>query len=479
MGSFDAAVYLAGLTQVENSAAESPTNVHVISGEVVEKSVDGQVLVNIDGLVFAGNDTQYIPISTLGGLQEGDIATIMLAGESGRAMTPLAIGGIGSVDRVNSIAEAAQESADYAQESAEAAALDAARAQESADIAQESARTAVLDAETAQLAAENALIDATNALYSAEVASRAAESASEDAAQAAADAASIAGAAALALERASEANSYAHGAFQSLSEVERVVGTVNWIADHGQYIKTEDTAVDATKAYYIRMGSGTDEDPYEYVVISPDGTENPAESEWYVLSVDESVTNYINTHLALMDDGLHVFSLDNGYYIVLASDGMYLYDPQSILVAKYGSDMQMGSLWDTHIAAQGNRMSFFTPGYTYPYTEDGQIDYEAEPSFYELTTDHRVIPRTQYYELIDGVYTKVVPEGDELPDELGWYTLTADGKFPGEVAYIAVDENGESVFNMNRAVVVSELRFGDWAWMQRANRNLTLKWRGK
>lgn len=49
-----------------------------------------------------------------------------------------------------------------------------------------------------------------------------------------------------------------------------------------------------------------------------------------------------------------------------------------------------------------------------------------------------------------------------------------------EVAYIDVDQNGESVFYMTRSVVVKDMFFGDgkWKWYKRDNNNMGLKWMG-
>lgn len=96
----EAAAYLAGVTQTEGAEASAPTNLHVITGEVGEMSEDGKALVKIDGLMFSESDDQYIEIDALGGLEEGDIATLILTGEQGHAMTPLALGSIGSIDRI-------------------------------------------------------------------------------------------------------------------------------------------------------------------------------------------------------------------------------------------------------------------------------------------------------------------------------------------------------------------------------------------
>lgn len=118
----EAAAYLAGVKQVEGAQASAPTNLHVITGEVGETSEDGTTTVNIDGLVFSESDDQYIEMDTLGGLEKGDIATVILTGEQGHGMTPLAIGAPGSVDRVRDAADAAQATADAAEAVANATA---------------------------------------------------------------------------------------------------------------------------------------------------------------------------------------------------------------------------------------------------------------------------------------------------------------------------------------------------------------------
>lgn len=117
----DAAAFLAGVSRTEGSQASAPTNLHVISGEVGTRSEDGKTTVAIDGLVFSEADDQYVEMDTLGGLEEGDVATIILTGEDGHAMTPLAIGAPGSVDIIRDTAEAADSKSDAAQELAQAA----------------------------------------------------------------------------------------------------------------------------------------------------------------------------------------------------------------------------------------------------------------------------------------------------------------------------------------------------------------------
>lgn len=123
MNKFESASILAGISPNEEEQALAPTNLHVITGEVVGKSENGKTLVSMEGMVFTGDDSQYIEMDTLGGLEEGDIATILLSGESGKAMSPLALGSAGSIDRIRNTAESAEELAQQveaiAQEAAE------------------------------------------------------------------------------------------------------------------------------------------------------------------------------------------------------------------------------------------------------------------------------------------------------------------------------------------------------------------------
>lgn len=95
-----AAAILAGINPTQRPAASAPTNLHVMSGEVVATSEDGQVAIKMPGMLFGDDDDQCIAVDTLGGLEEGDTATVLLAGESGKGMSPMAIGGVGNIDRI-------------------------------------------------------------------------------------------------------------------------------------------------------------------------------------------------------------------------------------------------------------------------------------------------------------------------------------------------------------------------------------------
>ena len=120
MNKFESASIIAGLFPNSEEQATAPTNVHMITGESIGKSEDGKALINMDGVVFSGDDSQYVEVNALGGLEDGDTAAILLSGESGRAMAPFAIGSIGSVDRVRDLSENAMVLAEEADAVAQA-----------------------------------------------------------------------------------------------------------------------------------------------------------------------------------------------------------------------------------------------------------------------------------------------------------------------------------------------------------------------
>lgn len=126
-----------------------------------------------------------------------------------------------------------------------------------------------------------------------------------------------------------------------------------------------------------------------------------------------------------LEDGLH------GSRIIAESITATQIDVSSLTAAMLlAQAVQIGASGGTHIEARGDRFSFFAGGYGYSSLPDG-------------------------------------------------YTPVAGTAMPGEVAYIAVDPvTQESMFYMTRSVVVKDLRFGDWMWFSRRNRNMALKWIG-
>ena len=142
-----------------------------------------------------------------------------------------------------------------------------------------------------------------------------------------------------AMESALTANSAANGALAQLSVVEDVVGTLNWISTHGSYAATTDTEVVPGKYYFVRTGTAPD---YSYnIVVNPTG--NPQTQGWYELtSVDEAVSNYVATHLALTSSGLYVLMDNTGYKVRISGSDVSIIDQYGRTVAVYGSSAIVG-----------------------------------------------------------------------------------------------------------------------------------------
>lgn len=221
----------------------------------------------------------------------------------------------------------------------------------------------------------------------------------------AADAQNASALAAQAAERAQTdadtAQDAAGGAILGLSEVQKIVGTLNWASKNAEYQLTEDMHAIPGKTYWTRSGTspnytyspisyldvvvykpttdttvaaGKTYYEYkngEYVVVEPVGTENPSEEGWYefnlstyyeIANVDETMEDYINSHLALTDDGLKIFRDDESGYLLLNEDGVELYDANRNPIATYGEGTVIGAPNGIHIELKSNpTMGFNDP----------------------------------------------------------------------------------------------------------------------
>jgi len=220
-------------------------------------------------------------------------------------------------------ASSAQSAANDASLAATNASNRAIAAEEAASLANENANLAIASATTAQTAADSATEAALEAWNKADEADSAAARADAKAEQANESAIT-------AQNNAVRANSYALGALNSLSTLESVIDTVNWFADHRQ--QTTDTEVQDNKDYYTYDPStGT------MTKVEPVGDENPSQLEWYELS--ETIQNYIVSHVAETEDGLSVFSISNGWSILISS-GSGKYPPGVFIKNPEGSIKQ-------------------------------------------------------------------------------------------------------------------------------------------
>ena len=147
---------------------------------------------------------------------------------------------------------------------------------------------------------------------------------------------------------ATDAYNYAYNAFNQLSDIEKVVDVLSWVSKHGQYEPTTDEEVVSGKYYFVRSGSGTTADPYVYTPVN-NPTGNPSTQNWFVLSgVDEAVTNYVSTHLALTNDGLFVQIDNSSSRLQITSSGIYLWNASGV-IAQYTSEVVLGDSTKAHI----------------------------------------------------------------------------------------------------------------------------------
>ena len=166
-------------------------------------------------------------------------------------------------------------------------------------------------ATVAEGAAENALANAARAAEaadSAQASATRAEGAANDAVIAAGDAQTAAG----------SAQTAADTALVSLSTVEDVVGVLNWITEHGTMTLTSDVTVNPAHVYFIIDPAG------DYVI---GGTHysivsDPKDAElstYYELTVDESVENYVATHIVVDSEGLWIIPDAGGNKVLIAT----------------------------------------------------------------------------------------------------------------------------------------------------------------
>ena len=76
----------------------------------------------------------------------------------------------------------------------------------------------------------------------------------------------------------------------------------------------------------------------------PAGGDPEALGYYQVASIDEAVSNYIATHLALTDDGLYILMDESGYKLKLTNDGAFIVDPSGATVATYSAQTVLGNL---------------------------------------------------------------------------------------------------------------------------------------
>lgn len=328
-------------------------------------------IVRVDG------DTAWVHIA--GGVSETPVALTINAKKGDKVQVRVTNGGAWIMGNATAppTDDAKANEADKKAAEAKYLAVDAADAAIKADIA---AQDAVSSAKTARTAAETAV----------------------------ATAESVEGIAKDAQEDAMSAYNSATQAISQLSVVEDIVGVLDLLATKGNYEHTDDTSRQSDKWYFIRKGSGTTEDPYEYEVAtnpifeyrltedasvvqgkpyytrSGSGTtedpyiytpvDNPVDADiatyyentgwnYYELTgIHESIQNYVSSHLALVGNSLFLQTSEGRTSTRLelnTQQGMKMYDTNGNVVATYGNNVVIGDPSKFHVQVTNDRLSFF------------------------------------------------------------------------------------------------------------------------
>ena len=140
-----------------------------------------------------------------------------------------------------------------------------------------------------------------------------------DAETAKTQAASALSSASTALTAAQSAQANADAALVSLANVEDVVGVLEWITAHGTMIPNGNTALDPAKVYFIVDNPNGDYvvGGTHYSIVSEPKAED--RTNYYTLSIDESVQNYVATHVVVDTEGLWLIPDSGGNKVLIAT----------------------------------------------------------------------------------------------------------------------------------------------------------------
>lgn len=293
----------------------------------VTRVEDGKAWVHIPGGVTE------TPAELTINAKPGDNVMVRVAG--GRAFL---LGNATNPPTDDATAKKALSNANDALQSAINARIAADSAETSAETARTAAESAVEDASTAREAAESAQADATAAKQDAASAKTSATEAKADAAAAASAASEARNTANAAKKSADNANEYAARALGGLSTVQSVTETLNWVTQHGTMTRTTDRALDPTHVYFVRDNNG------DYVVgnVHYSVVTEPKLADistYYELSIDESLNNYVATHLAVTSEGLWIIPDASGNKVLIATGQGSTYTTAGTYIVGSGGDV--------------------------------------------------------------------------------------------------------------------------------------------
>lgn len=177
---------------------------------------------------------------------------------------------------------------------------------------------------------------------------------------------------------ADSASEYASRAYANLSSVQSITETLNWITAHGTMTLTSDTALDPSHVYFVVDANG------DYVV---GGTHYSVVSEpvlddigsYYELSINESLNNYVATHLVVDTEGLWIIPDAGGNKVLIATGsgstyttaGTYIVSGSTVLASFTATGIQVGQTGESHLEMDYHSMQLVDKeGDTYFYVSD-------------------------------------------------------------------------------------------------------------
>lgn len=180
-----------------------------------------------------------------------------------------------------------------------------------------------------------------------------------------------------ALTAAQNAQGSADAALVSLSNVEDVVGVLEWITAHGTMTANGSTALDPSKVYFVRDNNGDYHvGNYYYSIVAEPKAED--RTSYYTLSIDESVQNYIATHVVVDTEGLWLIPNSGGNKVLIATGagssyttaGTYIIGKVNNVDTVFASFRQNGATMQTKDSS-GNNVQIAHLGYGEGNAESG------------------------------------------------------------------------------------------------------------
>ena len=218
---------------------------------------------------------------------------------------------------------------------------------------------------------------------------------------------------------ADNAKRSADTAFSQLSIVENIVGVLDLISKNGDYRLTQDPEIVPDKWYFSRTGTGTTADPYVYTVanvtttyaltldveIDPNKTyytrsgtapdyvytpvanpvvadigtyyeafKNPSADGLYeLIGIDQSIQNYVSSHLVLTGNTLSLKTDGSDYRLDLTSDGMKVIGADGNPLATYGTSTVIGDSTKFHVQIDGTELGFYDGNVKVAYVRNNQL----------------------------------------------------------------------------------------------------------